>query len=65
MIKVTRKGVDIKVEYYNDFNQCEGCATTFCKSIKDAEELVKTIRKAIKMDYGFAKCRAILEGDSL
>ena len=65
MIKVTRKGVDIKVEYYNDFNQREGCATTFCKSVKDAEELANTVRKAVKQGYGFAKCRAILEGDSL
>ena len=65
MIKVTRKGVDIKVEYINDFNQHEGTATTFCKDIASAKELTATIRKAIKMDYGFAKCRALLEGDSL
>lgn len=65
MIKVTRKGVDIKIEYTNDFNQVEGVATTFCKDIKSAEELTKTVRKAISMDYGFAKCRALLEGDTL
>jgi len=65
MIKVTRKGVDIKVEYTNDFNQVEGVATTFCKDVESAKELTVTIRKAISMDYGFVKCRALMEGDTL
>ena len=65
MIKVTRTGVDIKVEYINDFNQSEGTATAFCKSVDDAKELVSTIKRAIELDYGFAKCRALLEGDTL
>jgi len=65
MIKVTRKGVDIKVEYYNDYNQREGVATTFCKDVQSAKELTATIRKAINLDCGFVKCRALLEGDTL
>ena len=65
MIKVNRKGVDITVKYYNDFCRLEGSATTFCKDIKSAKELAKTIRQARDLGYGFAKCRAILEGDTL
>lgn len=65
MIKVTRQGVDVQVEYFNDFNQREGAATTFCKDITSAKELAATVRKAVKLGYGFAKCRAILEGDTL
>lgn len=65
MIKVTRKGLDIKVEYYNDYNQRDGVATTFCKDVQTAKELVSIIRKAIKTDCGFVKCRALLEGDTL
>ena len=65
MIKVTRKGVDVKVVHTNDYNQVEGIATTFCKDIKSAEQLTKTVRKAISMDYGFVKCRALLDGDTL
>lgn len=65
MIKVTRKGVNINIEYINDLNQSEGMATAFCKDVKSAKELTATIRKAISMDYGFAKCRALLEGDTL
>jgi len=65
MIKVTRTNVDVKVEYISDYNQSEGVATAFCKSVDDAKALVSTIKQAIKLDYGFAKCRAILEGDTL
>jgi len=65
MIKVSRKGTDVKVEYYNDFNQREGQAAAFCKSIKAAQELTQDVRKAVSLGYGFAKCRAILEGDTI
>jgi hypothetical protein len=64
MIKVTRRGVDITVTLTDEFGN-KHAAATFCKSIIDAEKLAKTIRKAVKMGYGFVKCRAILEGDEL
>jgi len=65
MIKVTRNGVDVKVEYFNDYNQRERVATAFCKNVESSKELTSTIRKAIKLGYGFVKCRGILEGDTI
>jgi hypothetical protein len=65
MIKINRKGVDIAVVYYNDLNQRENGANVFCKDVDSAKELVKTLRTAIKRGYGFAKVRAITEGDTL
>lgn len=65
MIKVTRKAQDVTVEYFNDLDQREGRSSVFCKDIASAKELAATVRKAVKLGYGFAKCRALLEGDTL
>lgn len=64
MIKVSRNGVDVKV-VYTDESEKERIATAFCKNIELAQELVDEVQEAINQGYGFAKCRSILEGDSL
>jgi hypothetical protein len=62
MIKVTRKGLDIAVTYYDDFGKVENGCSTFRPTIEKAEALTQSIRKAIKSGKGFIYCRDMAEG---
>ena len=64
MIKVSRKGVDVKVTYTDEMGK-DSAATAFCKNTEAAQELAEEVREAVNLGYGFAKCRAILEGDTI
>ena len=64
MIKVNQKGFDVTVTYIDEMEQ-EHIASVFCKDVEAARDLKKEVNEAVKEGYGFAKCRAILEGDSL
>lgn len=64
LIKISRKGVDVKVIYTDELGK-QHVATAFCKNKELAQDLADEVSEAIKQGYGFAKCRAILEGDSL
>ena len=64
MIKVTRKGSEVKVTYSNEVDR-DMASKANLNSIPAATEIATTIRLAIALGYGFAKCRSILEGDSL
>lgn len=64
MIKVNQTGFNVTVTYTDELRQ-EHKANTFCKDVEAARELKREVNEVIKEGYGFAKCRAILEGDSL
>jgi hypothetical protein len=64
MITVKRKGVDVFVTYTEETGQ-KRVASAFCKNVEAAQELASEVREAIKLGYGFAKCIAILEGDTV
>jgi hypothetical protein len=62
MIKVVRRGIDVTVTLTEDGGQ-KNTAAIFCKDVRTADKLAKMVRNAAESGCGFAKCRAILEGE--
>ena len=56
--------MDVKVTYTDELEQSH-IAMAHCKNIEWAKRLTNMVRHAINQGYGFAKCRALLEGDSI
>ena len=64
MIKVSRKRRDVTAQYFDGLGEPH-VVTTTCKDVLSAMALQRDINKAIARGYGFAKCKAIMEGDAL